>query len=89
MTTVTKWAMTNDKRLFLSEFGVCNDDPNGQIAISNLLEYLNNNNVWIGWTLWNLDSKDCSYLVTKGSYTVDGPAMAWYTPYLTPNIVNT
>jgi hypothetical protein len=23
-----------------------------------------------------------------GNYTADGPEMAWYTPYLTPNIVN-
>jgi len=87
MTIVTSWAAKNDKRLFLSEFGVPNDNPSGKAFIGNLLEYLNsNNNVWIGWTLWNLPD----YNVTQiADYTADGSAMAWYTPYLTPNIVNT
>jgi endoglucanase len=51
LTPVTDWATTNGKRLFLSELGVANGAANGEAALGNLLEYLNdNNNVWIGWT---------------------------------------
>jgi len=92
MTTVTNWAAKNDRRLFLSEFGVDKNDPGSPAALDKLLEYLNNNNnVWIGWTIWNLKE----YSVTKYDddehfdYTMDGPAMAWYARYLISNIVNT
>jgi hypothetical protein len=86
LTPVTDWAMTNGKRLFLSELGVANGAANGEAALGNLLEYLNdNNNVWIGWTTWNLPPYNISQ---AGNYTADGPEMAWYTPHLTPNMVS-
>jgi endoglucanase len=86
LTPVTDWATRNGKRLFLSELGVANGAQNGEQAVGNLLEYLNdNNNVWIGWTTWNLPPYNISQ---AGDYTADGPEMAWYTPHLTPNIVN-
>ena len=85
LTPVTDWATANGKRLFLSELGVANGAPNGELALGSLLEYLNNNsNVWIGWTTWNLPPYNIS---EAGNYTADGPEMAWYTPHLTPNIV--
>jgi endoglucanase len=83
---VTQWAKDNGKHLFLSELGIANEASNGELALGNLLDYLNNNNdVWIGWTAWNL----APYNVTApGNYTADGPEMTWYTPFLTPNIVS-
>jgi endoglucanase len=86
LTPVTDWATTNRKRLFLSELGVANGADNGSLALGNLLEYLNeNNSVWIGWTTWNLPPYNISQV---GDYTADGPEMSWYTPHLTPNVVN-
>jgi endoglucanase len=85
LTPVTNWATTNGKRLFLSELGVANGAANGELALGNLLEYLNGHaDVWIGWTTWNLPPYNISQ---DGNYTVDGPEMAWYTPHLSPNIV--
>ena len=71
LTPVTDWATTNQKRLFLSGLGVANGAPNGEVALGNLLEYLNDDsNVWIGWTTWNLPPYNISQL---GKYTADGP----------------
>jgi len=86
LTPVTDWATANARRLFLSELGVQNGAINGKSALSELLKYLNDNaNVWVGWTTWNLPPYNISQV---DNYTADGPEMAWYTPYLTPNIVN-
>jgi hypothetical protein len=86
LTPVTEWATRNGKQLFLSELGVANGAANGELALGNLLEYLNdNNNVWIGWTTWNLPPYNISQ---PANYTADGPEMAWYMPHLTANIVN-
>ena len=85
VTPVTQWAIKHRKRLFLSECGVVNGAANGPSAISNLLSYLNaHRSVWVGWTAWNLAPYN---LTQAGDYTADGPQMAWYTPYLTPNTV--
>jgi endoglucanase len=86
LTPVTNWATANGQRLFLSELGVMNGAVNGALALGNLLDYLNtNSNVWIGWTTWNLPP----YNITQaGNYTIAGPEMPWYTPYLTPNMVS-
>jgi hypothetical protein len=74
LTPVTQWAKDNGQQLFLSELGIANGAANGELALGNLLDYLNNNNVvWIGWTTWNLPP----YNVTEpGNYTADGPEMA-------------
>jgi endoglucanase len=86
VTPVTEWARLNGKRLFLSELGVVNGAPKGELALGNLLEYLNDNgDIWIGWTTWNLPPYNISQ---DGDYTADGPEMVWYTPHLTPNIVS-
>jgi len=86
LTPVTQWAKDNGKQLFLSELGIANGAVNGELALGNLLDYLNNNNdVWVGWTTWNL----APYNITQfGNYTADGPEMTWYTAHLTPNIVS-
>jgi endoglucanase len=77
---VTIWARTNQRTLFLSEMGVPATAPNGQAAVAAVLQFLNTNaDVWVGWSVWNLPP----HSITGTSYTVDGPAMAWYTPYLT------
>lgn len=84
VSAVTGWAKTNGKKLFLSEMGSTNTATNGQTGIGSLLTYLNNNNdVWLGWTPWNLPP----YLITNGSYTADGTAMAWYLPFLMANFL--
>lgn len=55
LTPVTNWATSNGRRLFLSELGVVNLAVFGVAALGNLLEYLNeHNDVWVGWTIWNL-----------------------------------
>jgi hypothetical protein len=65
---------------------VVNGAPNGQLALGNLLEYLNNHSdVWIGWTTWNLPPYNICE--ATANYTADGPEMGWYTPHLAPNIV--
>jgi endoglucanase len=85
LTPVTDWATRNGKQLFLSELGVANGAPNGESALGTLLGYLNDNTaVWIGWTTWNLPPYNISQ---AGNYLVDGPEMAWYAPYLSPNMI--
>jgi endoglucanase len=85
VTGVTNWAKANGERLFLSEFGSVNGAGNGAAALGNLLTYLNDNSdVWVGWTTWNLPPYNITMV---DDYTADGPEMAWYTPYLTPNII--
>jgi endoglucanase len=82
VTPVTNWARTNGKRLFLSELGSVKTAANGAVGIGGLLAYLNaNNDVWLGWTTWNLSPYD----LWTTNYTTDGPALPWYLPYLTPN----
>jgi endoglucanase len=80
ITVVTNWARANGKRLFLSELGT----ESGATVVSTLLTYLNSNaDVWVGWTVWNLDPYTIS--VTNKDVvppTVsDTPKMAWYAPY--------
>jgi endoglucanase len=86
LTTVTEWAKNNGKQLFLSELGIQNGAANGEVALGNLLDYLNSNNdVWVGWTTWNLAPYN---ITSEDSYTTDGPEMAWYTSRLNPNTVS-
>jgi endoglucanase len=75
---VTDWARANGKRLFLSELGT----KEGTTAVSTLLTHINSStDVWVGWTVWNLDP----YLITVTDKTTgvvsDTPRMAWYAPY--------
>ena len=92
---VTAWAKRPDEKhpekkmkLFLSEFGVEESVADGEQIIKSVLEHLNaNNDVWIGWTPWNLEP----YTLTKpGShFTEDGDKeMGWYKRFLEPNIVS-
>jgi endoglucanase len=75
---VTNWARANGKRLFLSEFG----KQVGSMAASTLLTYINANaDVWIGWTVWNLDPYSISVTDTMTGDIHDTPKMAWYAPY--------
>jgi endoglucanase len=80
---VTSWAMTNHKKLFLSELGVSYTSGNGSCAINSLLAYMNaHSDVWIGWTPWDLDP----YRITR-SHTADDTEMPWYAPFLTANFL--
>jgi endoglucanase len=80
---ITSWARTNGKRLFLTELGVVPSSANAQSAMTNLLQYMNDNSdVWLGWAPWNLTP----YSITSASYTSDATAMSWYKPFLTPGI---
>ena len=83
ITNVTTWATTNHKRLFLSELGASTTAANGACAISSLLSYMNtHNDVWLGWTPWDLPP----YSLTSG-HTTDDAEMPWYTPSLTPHFL--
>ena len=80
---VTNWATTNHKKLFLSELGVADNAYYGPCAISYLLSYMNSHNdVWIGWTPWDLDP----YNITI-DHTADNTEMPWYSPFLTANFL--
>lgn len=90
LSTVTNWAITNNKKLFLSEMGIPNTAAQGAAATAGALQYMNDNaNVWIGWSPWNLPPYEVTQFTPTQSYTTDGPSMSWYTPYLTPNQVDT
>jgi endoglucanase len=82
--TIVSWAATNNKRLYLGEFGSVSTAANGFIGVGGLLSYMNTNaSRFVGWTEWNLSP----YYVTNSTYTADSStgSMGWYTPYLTPN----
>lgn len=84
VTPVTTWAKTNKRRLFLSELGVNKSAANGAVGIAGLINYLNaNSDVWLGFTPWNLPPYD----LWTGNYTVDGPALNFYKPFLTPGLL--
>jgi endoglucanase len=88
VTPVTEWARAHGKKLFLSELGVMNDDPNGAAAVSSLLGYLNaNSDVWLGWTPWNLSPYVLTVTDDHGVIG-DGPQMPWYQPFLTPHTLD-
>jgi endoglucanase len=81
--TVTQWAHQNKKKLFLSEMGVEDSDPNGAVALGGLLSYLDDNSdVWIGWTPWNLSPYTVTVRDQYGNVG-PGPQLPWYRPHLT------
>lgn len=89
LSNVTNWAITNNKKLFLSEMGIPNTEAFGDVATGGALDYMNaNSNVWIGWCPWNLPPYELTQFTPTQSYTIDGPSIGWYTPYLTPNTVS-
>jgi aryl-phospho-beta-D-glucosidase BglC (GH1 family)/predicted esterase len=84
---VTNWAITNGRKLVCTEMGIHSDNANGSTLVAGFMNQLNNNaNVWIGFAAWNLPPQN---LTATNNYLADGTAMAWYTPFLTPNIVGT
>jgi endoglucanase len=81
LATVTAWARTNGKRLFLTELGVVPTSGNAKAALTNALQYMNDNaDVWLGWTPWNL----APFSLTSATNNADGPQSGWYAPFLVP-----
>lgn len=82
---IISWARANNKKLFFTEIGINTSASGGGSTVANFLTKLNNaGDVVLGWNVWNLTP----YNVTQGNYTSDAPAMAWYSPFLTPNILS-
>jgi endoglucanase len=81
ITVVTNWAHANGKHLFLSELGT----TSGATAVSTLLTYINSKaDVWVGWTVWNLDPYSISVTNQSTGVVSDTPKMTWYAPYFRP-----
>jgi endoglucanase len=81
ITVVTNWARAHGKRLFLSELGT----TSGATAVSTLLTYINSHaDVWVGWTVWNLDPYAISATNQSTAVVSDTPKMTWYAPYFAP-----
>lgn len=88
LATITSWSRTNGKKAILTEGFMHNDAAGGSTAWNDLMTYLNaNNDVWIGITPWNLDPHTYISQDGGGATVVDTAAMAWYSPFLTPNKV--
>ena len=51
MARVTTWAKQENKRLFLGEFGTATSDE-CMAALKSLLEPMQDENAWLGWTYW-------------------------------------
>ena len=95
LSTVTSWARTNGKKLFLGEFGSGNNSTcESAVAGSTegVLQYMqSNSDVWAGWTWWSsvadntanvqgaFNATDFSLAPVNG---VDSPYMSWLTPYV-------
>jgi aryl-phospho-beta-D-glucosidase BglC (GH1 family) len=96
LSTVTAWARTNGKQLFLGEFGSGNNSTCESAVASStegVLQYMqSNSDVWAGWTWWSsvadntangqgaFGATDFSLAPVNG---VDSPYMGWLTPYIT------
>ena len=95
LSSVTSWARTNGKKLFLGEFGSGNNSTcESAVAGSTegVLQYMqSNSDVWAGWTWWSsvadntangqgaFNATDFSLAPVNG---VDSPYMSWLTPYV-------
>jgi endoglucanase len=95
LSSVTAWARTNGKKLFLGEFGSGNNSTcESAVAGSTqgVLQYMqSNSDVWAGWTWWSsvadntangqyaFNATDFSLAPVNG---VDSPYMSWLTPYV-------
>lgn len=81
------WARANGVKIHLSEFGATATATNAQLAVTNLLMYLDaNKDVVIGWSWWAYGppewwSGHTFTLDPKSNYTVDDPKMAWIKSY--------
>jgi endoglucanase len=96
LSSVTAWARTNGKKLFLGEFGSGNNSTCESAVASStegVLQYMqSNSDVWAGWAWWSsvadntandqgaFGATDFSLAPVNG---VDSPYMAWLTPYIT------
>ncbi len=86
MTTITSWANTNSKRLFMGEFGINHASGGASAALTTFLNFMSGyRHIWLGWTPWNLESGSNYNVTATYSYTVDGPLMSTYQGALTPN----
>lgn len=96
LSTVTAWARTNGKQLFLGEFGSGNNSTCESAVASStegVLQYMQSNlDVWAGWTWWssvadNTANGQGAFGATDFSLapvnSVDSAYMGWLTPYIT------
>lgn len=86
------WARAHGVKVHLSEFGANVNAANAQVAVTNLLKYIDaNQDVVIGWAWWAYGPPAwwSGYTFTldpKSNYTVDDPKMAWLTPYFVGSV---
>lgn len=86
LSSVTSWARTHGRRLFLSEMGSVINAANGQAGVGGALAHMrDNSDVWIGWSPWDQDP----YRISTDAHTADASPseMSWYAPYLTANFL--
>lgn len=83
LTSITNWARTNGKQMFMSELGGGDATQTGAI-----LQFMNDNSdVWVGWTPWNLPPYNLTD-IPNNSFSTDGPQMSYFTPYMIPNFLD-
>jgi aryl-phospho-beta-D-glucosidase BglC (GH1 family) len=79
---VTAWLKANNFRGFLGEFGGGNN-ATCQATIGRVLQYLENNKQWIGWTWWAAGPWWGNYFMSIEKPTNgDAPQMSWLSPFL-------
>ncbi|RYZ98817.1 MAG: hypothetical protein EOO68_13315 [Moraxellaceae bacterium] len=79
----TAWLKANNYRGFLGEFGGGNNAA-CQATIGRVLQYLETNKQWIGWTWWAAGPWWGNYFMSLERTTsgADVAQMSWLTPFL-------
>ncbi len=78
----TAWLKANNFRGFLGEFGGGNTST-CQATIGRVLQYLESNKQWIGWTWWAAGPWWGNYFMSiEKPANGDAPQMSWLAPFL-------
>ncbi|KAJ3051914.1 hypothetical protein HK097_007083, partial [Rhizophlyctis rosea] len=76
LSPATKWLKDNGKKGFLGKFGVTNG-PACTEQLPEMLDYLNNSGVWVGWTYYGAGHLDQTAISIESTFrTNDKPQMA-------------